>query len=91
MSRSADAAAPPVARHSTRAAQVARAVLAVLAAIRVELRLRRDRRLLEALDERGLADLGLGPGGLEGAVRFGRDPGGTKASSKRPASAPAAR
>jgi uncharacterized protein YjiS (DUF1127 family) len=44
----------------------------VLAALAREWRLRRELRALESLDSRALQDIGLGRGGLEGAVRHGR-------------------
>ena len=37
-----------------------------------EWRTRRDLRALERLDDRALRDIGIGPGGLEDAVRHGR-------------------
>lgn len=55
-----------------RGARIAGALRAVLAAAGRRFRLRRERRRLEALDGRTLADLGLRRGGLEGAARFGR-------------------
>jgi uncharacterized protein YjiS (DUF1127 family) len=38
-----------------------------------EWRLRRDYACLQAMDARGLHDIGLTRGSLEGAVRYGRD------------------
>ncbi|HMO29908.1 DUF1127 domain-containing protein [Enterovirga sp.] len=52
--------------------RIADALRAFLAAAGRQLRLRRERRLLETLDDRALADLGLSRGSLDGAVRFGR-------------------
>lgn len=47
-------------------------VSALLATAAREWRVRRDLRALEDLDARALADLGIGHGQAEGAVRFGR-------------------
>jgi len=43
--------------------------------IRREWRIRRDLRRISELDERMLRDIGVSPGGLEDAVRHGRDAG----------------
>lgn len=61
-----------LAASSSRGTRIADALRAVLAAACRRFRLRRERRQLEALDGRTLADLGLRRGGLDGAARFGR-------------------
>ena len=45
----------------------------LLAAIGRAWRRHRDRFALATLDDRALADIGIGPGGIEHAVRYGRD------------------
>jgi hypothetical protein len=48
--------------------------------IRREWRIRRDLRRISELDERMLRDIGVSPGGLEDAVRHGRDAGFRRSS-----------
>lgn len=65
----------PTIRHAVPApfsARLLRDAAAAFAGLAREWRLRSARRSLEALDARALADIGIGPGQAEGAVRFGR-------------------
>ena len=47
-------------------------VARTLDALRREWEIRRDLRLVSAMDAHELADIGIGPGAAEGAVRYGR-------------------
>jgi uncharacterized protein YjiS (DUF1127 family) len=44
----------------------------LVAALAREWRIHRDLRVLQTLDDRALHDIGVGPGGLDYAVRHGR-------------------
>ena len=51
---------------------ILRTLSQMAAALAVEFRTRRDLHALQGLDERQLHDIGVGPGELDHAVRFGR-------------------
>ncbi len=65
-------------------------VTVVVAGLVAEWRVHRDLRQLQELDSAALHDIGLAPGGLEGAVRYGRRarPGSEPARAPAPASLP---
>ncbi|QFU17583.1 DUF1127 domain-containing protein [Microvirga thermotolerans] len=46
----------------------------IAAALAAEIRVRRDMRLLSGLGDAALHDIGLARGGIENAVRCGREP-----------------
>ena len=77
-----------VRRAATTPGGVVPALVAALRWVRREWRVHRDLMRIEGLDDRALADLGIGRGEVEDAVRYGRRTVASRSADRVPAERP---